>query len=281
MIDLMVHPLQPHVVAAITSDGLAVMYIGACAVSGLAVLPGEVKPRVLASAADLADHPPSFSMMFAQGASPREVAIGGSDNRSSHPSESGTSDVNSWLPGGGNVAPKDWTVEEVGRWLIEIGLGVHRRVFAEQEIDGRLLLLLTTEDLKTDLGIGSNLQAKRIISKISLLQEQIASSARNRRMDKNRLGDRDDALSGSSTDGSGFRNSNNRLRAADTSMVAQEESRQVFYVANQDFLSRRFVCSSSLPGQVVSQQPLKHMTLRYSGVTRCSFSNSGKYVAVM
>ena len=58
-------------------------------------------------------------------------------------------------PGG---PPADWSVDEVGEWLVLLGLGVHQPLFAEQAIDGRLLLLLTVDELKSDLGVGSNLQ---------------------------------------------------------------------------------------------------------------------------
>jgi hypothetical protein len=61
-------------------------------------------------------------------------------------------------------------VGQVGDWLDFIGLGLHTELFTQNEIDGRLLLKLTTDDLQQELGVKSALQAKKIVSKIELLQ---------------------------------------------------------------------------------------------------------------
>lgn len=41
-----------------------------------------------------------------------------------------------------------WGVEEVGKWLENIGLGEYREMFAKHEVCGNELLGLTREDLK-------------------------------------------------------------------------------------------------------------------------------------
>ena len=48
---------------------------------------------------------------------------------------------------------KEWSIEEVGIWLMSerIHLGNYRRVFEENEVDGKTLLELDLSDLR-DIG---------------------------------------------------------------------------------------------------------------------------------
>lgn len=79
------------------------------------------------------------------------------------------------------MAPKpieQWDVDEVSIWLNSIGLGEKVDPFRENSVDGDLLLTLTDEDLKGDLGL-TNLQAKKVKRSIEFtksLESQEASS---------------------------------------------------------------------------------------------------------
>jgi hypothetical protein len=64
---------------------------------------------------------------------------------------------------------KDFTAQEVGMWLVAQGMGNHADKFLAEGIDGDLLLSLTAEELKTDLGLPS-LQAKKILKNIEFTQ---------------------------------------------------------------------------------------------------------------
>ena len=55
----------------------------------------------------------------------------------------------------------DWTTEEVGQWLVAIGLGDKVDVFHTNAVSGDMLLELEDEDLKGDLTLTS-LQAKKL-----------------------------------------------------------------------------------------------------------------------
>lgn len=62
-----------------------------------------------------------------------------------------------------------FSVDEVCQWLVAIGLGSHLQGFQDNQVDGSLLVTLTDEDLKTDLGL-SGLQAKRVLNEIQEFQ---------------------------------------------------------------------------------------------------------------
>mmetsp|Transcript_20966 Transcript_20966/g.45726 ORF Transcript_20966/g.45726 Transcript_20966/m.45726 type:complete len:210 (-) Transcript_20966:213-842(-) len=55
---------------------------------------------------------------------------------------------------------KDWTTEEVGQWLVAIGLGEKVEVFHTNAVSGDMLLDLEDDDLKGDLTLTS-LQTKK------------------------------------------------------------------------------------------------------------------------
>ena len=60
---------------------------------------------------------------------------------------------------------KEWSAEEVGIWLTTQGLGNYALTFVEEGVDGDLLLSLTVDDLKNDLGL-SSLHAKKVLKNI-------------------------------------------------------------------------------------------------------------------
>ncbi|KAL3923658.1 MAG: hypothetical protein SGILL_001531 [Bacillariaceae sp.] len=57
-------------------------------------------------------------------------------------------------------APKDYTQAEVAVWLNSVGLGSKTGAFAENAIDGPMLVTLTEEDLTASMGFTS-LQARK------------------------------------------------------------------------------------------------------------------------
>ena len=62
---------------------------------------------------------------------------------------------------GGTKPISEWSVEEVGQWLVAIGLGAKVDVFASNAVSGDMLLELEEEDLKGDLTLTS-LQIKKL-----------------------------------------------------------------------------------------------------------------------
>lgn len=57
--------------------------------------------------------------------------------------------------------PKDFSVDEVGLWLVAIGMGDKVEHFREEGVDGGLLVTVTQEDFD-DLGL-SSLQGKKLL----------------------------------------------------------------------------------------------------------------------
>ena len=64
---------------------------------------------------------------------------------------------------------KDYSAEEVGMWLTAGGLGEHAPKFVSEGVDGDLLLSLTAEDMKSDLGL-SSIQAKKVLKNVESSQ---------------------------------------------------------------------------------------------------------------
>ena len=56
------------------------------------------------------------------------------------------------------------TVDDIAEFLIKIKLGQHVQLFTDNDVDGRLLLKLTDDDLK-DLGVDNGFHRRKIISK--------------------------------------------------------------------------------------------------------------------
>lgn len=73
--------------------------------------------------------------------------------------------------GGSSVS--EWTVEEVERWLVSVGLGVHTAVFMENYVDGPCLLEITDSQLKNDMGITALGHRNQILRKIKALSTGI------------------------------------------------------------------------------------------------------------
>jgi ribosomal protein L29 len=67
---------------------------------------------------------------------------------------------------------KDFSAEEVGMWLTVQGMGAKAETFIAEGVDGDLLLELTEEEFKNDLGL-SGLQTKKIMKNIAFTKELI------------------------------------------------------------------------------------------------------------
>ena len=72
----------------------------------------------------------------------------------------------------------DWTTEEVGQWLVAIGLGEKVEVFQTNSVSGDMLLDLEDDDLKGDLTLTS-LQTKKF-KKCLEFSKSIEASTRRR-----------------------------------------------------------------------------------------------------
>jgi hypothetical protein len=70
-----------------------------------------------------------------------------------------------------------WTTENVSEWLASVDLPRLAPPFAEQGIDGYLLLRLTERDLDQDLAIPSNLQRVKVFRAIANLRRVVAAAA--------------------------------------------------------------------------------------------------------
>ena len=60
---------------------------------------------------------------------------------------------------------KSWTVEQVSKWLKDIGLEKYVKRFEEEEIDGAQLAYIDKDCLE-ELGVNSALHRNKIISKL-------------------------------------------------------------------------------------------------------------------
>ena len=63
----------------------------------------------------------------------------------------------------------EWSIEEVGDWIEEIGFGVVKNIFIENFISGSELVELTNEELKEDLGVRALGARKAILRNIQQL----------------------------------------------------------------------------------------------------------------
>ena len=66
-----------------------------------------------------------------------------------------------------------WSVNDVGQWLLEQGLGKFIEVFEENAIDGECLLQLDNTMLKDDLGISQLGYRTRITSRVNSLRQSV------------------------------------------------------------------------------------------------------------
>jgi len=71
------------------------------------------------------------------------------------------------------IPPKQWEVSDVCKWLESIGMPQHKSKFAHERVDGRLLLRMTSESLKWDLGLalGTRAQLEEEIAKLKSHEE--------------------------------------------------------------------------------------------------------------
>eukprot|EP00804_Cyclotella_cryptica_P031261 CCRYP_011078-RA/>CCRYP_011078-RA protein AED:0.03 eAED:0.03 QI:370/1/1/1/1/1/2/382/181 len=65
---------------------------------------------------------------------------------------------------------KEFSAEEVGLWLTVQGLGEKAETFMAEGVDGNLLVSLTLDEFKNDLGL-SGLQAKKVMKNIEFTKE--------------------------------------------------------------------------------------------------------------
>lgn len=71
---------------------------------------------------------------------------------------------------------KDFSTQEVGYFLTAAGVGDKVNSFAENGVDGALLLSLTEEDFKNDLGL-SGLQSKKVLNAIDFMKSGSGASS--------------------------------------------------------------------------------------------------------
>lgn len=71
---------------------------------------------------------------------------------------------------------KEYSAEEVGMWLTAQGLGDDAPQFVEEGVDGDLLLSLTVDDMKADLGM-SGIHAKKVLKNIEFSKGLTAAAS--------------------------------------------------------------------------------------------------------
>eukprot|EP00897_Mesotaenium_endlicherianum_P005749 jgi/Mesen1/5201/ME000258S04310 len=62
------------------------------------------------------------------------------------------------------LRPRDWTVGDVARWLQENGFARYAAAFLEHDVGGEVLLGLTAEELREELGMKSLGERKRFLA---------------------------------------------------------------------------------------------------------------------
>ena len=77
----------------------------------------------------------------------------------------------------------EYSAEEIGLWLVAQGLGDHASKFVEEGVDGDLLLTLSADDLKNDLGL-SSLQAKKLLKNVEFSKMTGLSDNKGNEVDK-------------------------------------------------------------------------------------------------
>jgi polyhydroxyalkanoate synthesis regulator phasin len=77
----------------------------------------------------------------------------------------------------------EYSAEEIGLWLVAQGLGDHASKFVDEGVDGDLLLTLSTDDLKNDLGL-SSLQAKKLLKNVEFSKMTGLSDNKGNEVDK-------------------------------------------------------------------------------------------------
>ena len=69
------------------------------------------------------------------------------------------------------AAVTEWKVADVSSWLESVELGMHADAFKAHSINGKMLLLLSDNDLYQTLEIKSPLHRKKLLMEISLLRK--------------------------------------------------------------------------------------------------------------
>lgn len=72
-----------------------------------------------------------------------------------------------------------WSIEDVREWVKQIGFGEYEHSFFDAKVDGDLLLQLTTENLKEDLGITNGIRRKRFERELQNLKKMADYSSRD------------------------------------------------------------------------------------------------------
>jgi hypothetical protein len=68
--------------------------------------------------------------------------------------------------------PKEWSVGDTMQWLAKKGLARYAPTFADHNVDGALLLQLTSDDLRNELGIQSLGDRRKLQLYIKSLQDE-------------------------------------------------------------------------------------------------------------
>lgn len=76
-----------------------------------------------------------------------------------------------------DVAPRDWSVSQVGEWLDAVGLGRHRVAFAQNSVDGDMLFDLGAGDLD-EVGVVDHMDRQKLVRERDRLAEGDVSALR-------------------------------------------------------------------------------------------------------
>lgn len=68
------------------------------------------------------------------------------------------------------LAIEEWTIEDVGQWVEDLGFGKMRKCFVENYISGLELIELTNAELKDDLGVSALGARKAILREVGILK---------------------------------------------------------------------------------------------------------------
>lgn len=72
-----------------------------------------------------------------------------------------------------------WSVEDVREWVKQIGFTEHERHFWQSRVDGDLLLQLTEENLREDIGITNGIQRRRFKRELENLKKMADYSSKD------------------------------------------------------------------------------------------------------
>lgn len=72
-----------------------------------------------------------------------------------------------------------WSIEDVREWVKQIGFGEYEHSFFDAKVDGDLLLQLTEENLREDLGIKNGIRRKRFERELQNLKKMADYSSRD------------------------------------------------------------------------------------------------------